>query len=111
MPTPDNGPPPTLAQTSPDGATDGGPTAPLDSITHPTTQNRTRALEHRMGDSVRAALPPVPAELTLFILKQGWACLFGGLLLIAIIATKLVWQSDWPLHRTALTRDQRNPRQ
>jgi len=64
-----------------------------------------------MGDSVRAALPPVPAELTLFILKQGWACLFGGLLLIAIIATKPVWQSDWPLHRTALTRDQRNPRQ
>jgi len=84
---------------------------PLDSITHPTTQNRTRALEHRMGDSVRAALPPVPAELTLFILKQSWACLSGGPLLIAIIATKLVWQSDWPLHRTALTRDQRNPRQ
>ena len=52
-----------------------------------------------MGDAVRAHLPPVPAELTLFILKQGWACLFGGLLLITIIATKLLWQPDWLLHR------------
>ncbi len=35
----------------------------------------------------------------MFILKQGWASLFGGLLLIAIIGTKLVWNPDWPLHR------------
>jgi uncharacterized membrane protein YoaT (DUF817 family) len=52
-----------------------------------------------MGDAVRGRLPPVPAELLLFVLKQGWACLFGGLLLILIIATKLVWNPDWPLHR------------
>ncbi len=52
-----------------------------------------------MGDAVRGRLPPVPAELTLFILKQGWACLFGGLLLITIIATKLVWNPAWPIHR------------
>ena len=61
--------------------------------------DRTRALEHRMGDAARAVLPPFPAELALFVLKQGWACLFGGLLLIAIIATKLVWQPGWPVHR------------
>ncbi len=35
----------------------------------------------------------------LFVLKQGWACLFGGLLLLAIIATKYIWQPDWPIQR------------
>jgi uncharacterized membrane protein YoaT (DUF817 family) len=59
----------------------------------------TRALEHRMGDWARARLPFAIAELVMFVLKQGWACLFGGLLLAAIIATKLVWQPDWPLQR------------
>jgi uncharacterized membrane protein YoaT (DUF817 family) len=59
----------------------------------------TRSLERRMGDWARARLPFALAEFVMFVLKQGWACLFGGLLLIAIIGTKLVWQSDWPLHR------------
>jgi uncharacterized membrane protein YoaT (DUF817 family) len=59
----------------------------------------TRSLEHRMGDWARARLPFAVAELVMFVLKQGWACLFGGLLLLAIIATKLIWQPDWPLHR------------
>lgn len=35
----------------------------------------------------------------MFVLKQRWACLFGGLLLTAIIASKYVWQPDWPIHR------------
>jgi len=52
-----------------------------------------------MGDWARARLPYALAEFVMFVLKQGWACLFGGLLLAAIIATKLVWQADWPLHR------------
>ncbi|MBL9047974.1 MAG: DUF817 domain-containing protein [Tabrizicola sp.] len=52
-----------------------------------------------MGDWVRARLPFALAEFVLFVLKQGWACLFGGLLLVAIIGTKLVWQSGWPFHR------------
>ena len=59
----------------------------------------TRSLEHRMGDWARARLPYAVAELVMFVLRQGWACLFGGLLLAAIIATKLVWQAGWPLHR------------
>jgi uncharacterized membrane protein YoaT (DUF817 family) len=63
-----------------------------------TTQD-TRSLEHRMGDWARARLPFAVAELVMFVLKQGWACLFGGLLLAAIIGTKLIWQPDWPLHR------------
>ena len=52
-----------------------------------------------MGDWARARLPYGLAELAMFVLKQGWACLFGGLLLVAIIATKRAWQPDWPLHR------------
>ena len=59
----------------------------------------TRSLEHRMGDWVRNRLPFGVAEFTLFVLKQGWACLFGGLLLAAILTTKVFWQPDWPLHR------------
>jgi len=63
------------------------------------TRQTTRGLEHRMGDWSRARLPLALAEFVLFVLKQGWACLFGGLLLLAIIATKFLWQPDWPLHR------------
>lgn len=59
----------------------------------------TRRLEHRMGEWARARLPFGIAEFVLFVLKQGWACLFGGLLLAAILATRLFWQPDWPLHR------------
>jgi Protein of unknown function (DUF817) len=59
----------------------------------------TRSLEHRMGDWARARLPFAVAELVMFVLKQGWACLFGGLLLVVIIGTKAIWHPDWPLHR------------
>jgi uncharacterized membrane protein YoaT (DUF817 family) len=62
-------------------------------------QTSTRTLERRMGDRARAHLPYALAELVMFVLKQGWACLFGGLLLAAIIGTKLIWQPDWPLQR------------
>ncbi len=55
----------------------------------------TRSLEHRLGTAARTVLP----EFALFVLKQGWACLFGGLMLGAIIGSKLVWQADWPIHR------------
>mgnify|MGYP005852120571 CR=1 FL=1 len=59
----------------------------------------TRALERRLGAAMRARLPAWAAEFVMFVLKQGWACLFGGLLLAAIIATRMVWQDGWPLHR------------
>jgi uncharacterized membrane protein YoaT (DUF817 family) len=58
-----------------------------------------RWLEHALGDRARAVLPGWAAEFALFVLKQGWACLFGGLLLLALIGTDLVWQPDWPVHR------------
>lgn len=44
-------------------------------------------------------LPPGLAEFVLFGLKQAWSCLFGALVLFLIIATKLVWQADWAIHR------------
>jgi uncharacterized membrane protein YoaT (DUF817 family) len=59
----------------------------------------TAHIERRLGDLVRARLPHWLAELVLFGLKQGWACLFGGLLLGAIVVSKAVWQPDWQLAR------------
>lgn len=38
-------------------------------------------------------------EFLWFGLKQGWACLFGGLLLVLIVATYLWWPDDAPLAR------------
>jgi uncharacterized membrane protein YoaT (DUF817 family) len=59
----------------------------------------TQGLERRLGDFARARLPFALAEFVMFVLKQGWACLFGGLLLAAIIGSKLVWNHDWPVQR------------
>ena len=64
----------------------------------PTVQSTPR-LERRLGDWARARLPFGLAEIIMFVLKQGWACLFGGLLLLAILLTKAIWQADWPLAR------------
>ncbi len=44
-------------------------------------------------------LPPPVEEFILFGLKQAWACLFAGLLLFLLVATKIVWQPDWLIHR------------
>ena len=63
------------------------------------TPNTTPRLERRLGDWARRLLSPLAAELVMFVLKQGWAALFGGVLLAAIIGSKLVWNPDWPLHR------------
>ena len=51
---------------------------------------------------VRGWLTRLPwwlAEFILFGLKQAWACLFAGIMLGLMIATKFIWQSDWWLHR------------
>lgn len=62
------------------------------------TPNTSR-IERRLGDWARQRLPFALAELTMFVLKQGWACLFGGLLLTGLILSKLMWQADWPIQR------------
>lgn len=38
-------------------------------------------------------------EFVLFGFKQGWACLFGALLLALLLATHLFYPADAPLHR------------
>lgn len=48
---------------------------------------------------MRARLPHRLAEFVMFVLKQGWAALFGGLFLIAIVGTAAVWRDDWALAR------------
>lgn len=63
------------------------------------TAPQTRGIERRLGDWARAHLPFALREFVMFVLKQGWACLFGGLLLAAILVTKAVWQADWTLTR------------
>lgn len=59
----------------------------------------TARIERALGDFVRARLPHGLAEFVLFVLKQGWACLFGGLLLGALLVSRAIWQADWPIHR------------
>ena len=44
-------------------------------------------------------LPTPLAAFAMFVIKQAWACLFAGCLLIALIGTKLIWLDDWPLAR------------
>ncbi|MEM7237711.1 MAG: DUF817 domain-containing protein [Pseudomonadota bacterium] len=56
-------------------------------------------IERRMGDWMRSRLPFAVAEFVMFGLKQGWACLFGGVMLVLLIVTKLIWQADWTLAR------------
>ncbi|MCB2136363.1 MAG: DUF817 domain-containing protein [Rhodobacteraceae bacterium] len=48
---------------------------------------------------MRNRLPHGVAEFVMFVLKQGWACLFGGLLLLALLLSKAIWQPDWPVAR------------
>ncbi|MDF1871477.1 DUF817 domain-containing protein [Vannielia sp.] len=59
----------------------------------------TRRIERSMGDWARRRLPGWLAELVMFTLKQGWAALFGGLILLAILATRAIWEDSWPLAR------------
>lgn len=56
-------------------------------------------LERRLGDWARARLPFALAEAAMFVLKQAWACLFGALMLAAILGSRLIWQADWPVQR------------
>lgn len=38
-------------------------------------------------------------EFAIFVFKQGWACLFGALMLAALLATHYLWPADLALHR------------
>jgi len=49
--------------------------------------------------AARSPLRGFAYEFLLFGLKQAWACLFGGLMLGLLLATRLWWPSDAPLAR------------
>lgn len=52
-----------------------------------------------MGDWLRAKLPTPITEFVMFVVKMGWATLFGGLLLLGMIVSSKIWQADWPIAR------------
>lgn len=57
------------------------------------------SLERHLGNWLRARLPHVLIEAIMFVVKMGWAALFGGLLLIAMMFTNGIWQESWPIAR------------
>ncbi|WP_236120956.1 DUF817 domain-containing protein [Cellulomonas palmilytica] len=65
------------------------------------------AVEQRIDAAAHRRLARLPADgprawsvaLVVFTLKQTWACLFGGLLLAVILATRLWYPDDVPLAR------------
>ena len=59
------------------------------------------ANEARLGARFQAAgpLPSATYEFLRFGIKQGWACLFGGLLLGLLILTRLAWPAHCPVAR------------
>ncbi|MEQ7872789.1 DUF817 domain-containing protein [Sphingomonas sp. ASV193] len=54
------------------------------------------ALEQR---HVRAGAPHLLFEFALFVFKQGWACLFGALMLGALLLTHFWWPAGAPIAR------------
>lgn len=62
-------------------------------------QHTTRHIERRLGNAMRDRLPRPIAELVMFALKQAWACLFGALMLVGLIASDLIWQDTWAFAR------------
>lgn len=72
---------------------------PTQNQSEPRIRRSGTRIERRLGDVARARLPGALGELVMFVLKQGWACLFGGLLLAALLVTRAIWSADWALHR------------
>ena len=57
------------------------------------------SLERRLGDAVRRRLPRPVAEFAMFGLKQGWACLFGGLMFAGLLVSDALWRDNWRIAR------------
>lgn len=59
------------------------------------------AAEQRLGEAAEAKgrAAHFAYEFVRFGIKQGWACLFGGLMLALLIATHLFYPRDWVLAR------------
>ena len=48
---------------------------------------------------MRARLPNAIEEPTMYVFKHLWAGLFGGVLMIAMVLTSLIWHDDWLVTR------------
>ena len=68
---------------------------------------RFTSLEQRIDAAAHVVLDRMPrsgvsgalVEFLVFGLKQGWACLYGGLLLALIVGTRWFWPDGWWLTR------------
>jgi uncharacterized membrane protein YoaT (DUF817 family) len=61
--------------------------------------NRTRRLERALGDFMRTHLPDGLADRLMFALKQGWACLFGFMMLAGLFVSDRIWSDAWAVQR------------
>ncbi len=59
----------------------------------------TREIEKAVGVWTRRHMPGWLSEFVVFVLKLGWASLFGGLMLAGIILSKALWPEAMPIHR------------
>lgn len=68
-------------------------------------EERIDRVAHRLlTDRPVSGLRSVLIECAVFVLKQAWACIFGALLLVAIVAARLWWPDDAVIARNdALT--------
>lgn len=67
------------------------------------TERRLDALARRLlGSAPRHSARARLLEFLVFGAKQAWACVFGALLLVAIVAARLWWPDDAPLARNDL---------
>ncbi len=78
----------------------GSPARELTRLERSIDRTARRILVAKPASGARAVL----LECAVFLLKQAWACVFGALLLIAIVAARLWYPDDAPLARNdALT--------
>ncbi|MEL6202198.1 MAG: DUF817 domain-containing protein [Pseudomonadota bacterium] len=58
-----------------------------------------RAAHHVLDRLPSSGIAGALVEFLVFGIKQAWACIFGGLLLGLMIATRIYWPDAMPIHR------------
>ena len=74
-----------------------GSTLPTSAAAQWPLLSRFRRIEEQLGEraAARGALALAGYEFLRFGIKQAWACMFGGLLIGVIIATRLWYPPCW----------------
>lgn len=72
---------------------------PVPSRRLPLERRGRAALARLQAWSDRRRLTRYGFEFLMFGLKQGWACLFGGLMLAILLGTRMLYPADWPVAR------------